>query len=125
MHKELAMVKRRIQQYGMKQSFGTKQEIMGKTYFLEPNYMKAVKSSKSYETKATAYLTGTGISIFAIEVAILANAAFPPSTIVTIVCGLFNGVAIYKAVDNLVDSYEKWQDAREYYNVIKTYGTKR
>ncbi|MBR3785921.1 MAG: hypothetical protein IKJ77_05905 [Firmicutes bacterium] len=88
------------------------------------NYMKAVKSSKSYETKAIAYLSGTGISIFAIEVAILANAAFPPSTIVTIVCGLFNGVAIYKAVDNMVDSYEKWQDARDYYNVIKTYGTK-
>lgn len=88
-------------------------------------YMSAVKSSKSHETKAIAYAAGTGVSIGVITGLILANVYFPPSTIVTVVFGIVGGGAsVYNAVEHCVDSYEKWLDAKDYYNTIKSYGTK-
>lgn len=88
-------------------------------------YMSAVKSSKSHENKALAYAAGAGISGSTIVALVIANATFPPSTIVTIVFGVLGGGAtVYNAITHSVDSFEKWQDAKDYYNIIKTYGTK-
>lgn len=88
-------------------------------------YMSAVKSSKSYEKKALAYASAAGISGTTIIALVLANATFPPSTIITIVFGILGGGAtIHNAINCTVDSFEKWQDAKDTYNVIKSYGTK-
>lgn len=88
-------------------------------------YRSAVKTSKSYEKKALAYATAAGISGTTIIALVLANAAFPPATIITIVFGVLGGGAtVYNAINYTVDSFEKWQDAKDYYNTIKSYGTK-
>ena len=88
-------------------------------------YISAVKSSKSYENKALAYASGTGITGSAVIAIALANATLPPTALISVVSlTLGGGATIYKAVTYAIDSYEKWQDARDYYNTIKAYGTK-
>lgn len=89
------------------------------------SYKTAVKKSKSNYSKGIAYLAGTDISLGVVLGLIVANATFPPSVIVSIVVGTIGGGAtVYKAVNCLVTAYEKYQDAKDYYAIIKTYGTK-
>ena len=88
-------------------------------------YKSAVKTSRSYEKKALAYAAAAGVSGATIIALVLANAAFPPSTIITIVFGVLGGSAtVYNAINYTIDSFEKWQDAKDYYGIIKSYGTK-
>ena len=88
-------------------------------------YRSAVKTSRSYEKKALAYAAAAGVSGTTIIALVLANAAFPPSTIIIIVFGVLGGGAtVYNAINYTVDSFEKWQDAKDYYDTIKSYGTK-
>lgn len=91
------------------------------------SYRKAVKKSKSYWAKGTAEISGTTFSVGIIVGLIIANAACPPSVIVDIVIAAIGGGSIplvVSGVKNLVNSYEKWEDSRDYYVTIRTYGTK-
>ena len=88
-------------------------------------YISAVKVSRTYEKKALAYASAAGVSGTVIIALVLANATFPPATIVTIVFSILGGGAtIHNAINYTIDSFEKWQDAKDYYNTIKSYGTK-
>lgn len=88
-------------------------------------YISAVKVSKTYEKKALAYASAAGVSGTVIIALVLANATFPPATIVTIVFSILGGGAVvHNAINYTIDSFEKWQDAKDYYNTIKSYGTK-
>lgn len=91
------------------------------------SYKSAVKKSSSYWLKGSAEIAGTNFSIGVIVGLIVANTAFPPSVIVDVVLAAIGGGSISLAVSgvkNLVNSYEKWEDAEDNYVIIRNYGTK-
>jgi hypothetical protein len=86
------------------------------------SFANAIKKSNSYYDKGASYAAGTSFSVGVIIGLVIANAAFPPSVIVTIIVALLGGGAtLYKAIDNFVDSYAQWKNARDLFVTIKTY----
>lgn len=88
-------------------------------------YQSAIKKCNSYRAKTIGSLAGTGVSLSVLMALVVANIGFPPSVIATTVVSIIGGgPGIVSAVYAAVNAEEKFQDVKDYYAVITTYGKK-
>ncbi len=86
-------------------------------------YQSAIKKCNSNRSKALASLVGTEITFVTLLALVVANISFPPSVIVTTVVSVVGGgTGVIKAVYATIDAEKNYQDVKDYYAVIKTYG---
>ena len=91
-------------------------------------YKKSIRNSNDCNTKAGLSLAGTGISLTLVLGLVAANIAFPPSVIVDIVLGARGAVgftgSVSSAVYFYIDAFGYVDDAHDYYEIIKYYGSR-
>ncbi|MDE7424219.1 MAG: hypothetical protein K2N51_11125 [Lachnospiraceae bacterium] len=87
-------------------------------------YKSSIRKSNSCAYKAEAALVGSGVSLSVLAALIWANIICPVSVIVDICVAAFGGGGIITAVYFVIDAFGYVDDAHDYYEVIKYYGTR-
>ena len=90
-------------------------------------YKSSIRKSNSCNSKGGAALVGTGVSATAVLALVAANIACPATVIVDICIAIFGGslaASIAAAVYYFIDAFDYVDDAHDYYEVIKYYGTR-
>lgn len=87
-------------------------------------YTNSIKKCNSSYNKAKATVFSSKLFV-AISALVVANIAFPPSVIVTIVCAVLGAAGfVATTIYHLIDSYDYYSDAKDIYTIIRTYGKK-
>lgn len=88
-------------------------------------YSNAIKNCNSKYFKAEAAAAGSGVLFGTVLALVTANIAFPPSVIISIVvAAVGGGGSVAVCVNNMIDSFQYYNDAKDLYITIRTYGTK-
>lgn len=87
-------------------------------------YKSSIRKSNSCAYKAEAVLVGSGVSFTVLAALVWANILCPATVIVDICIAAFGGGVIVTAAYYIIDSFDYVDDAHDYYEIIKYYGTK-
>lgn len=89
-------------------------------------YTTAIKNCNSKVKSGNNYASVAGVSGALILGLVIANAAFPPSVIITIVVAAVGGggEAVKNATNAFVDAKDYFEELKDYYVIIRDYGKK-